>query len=362
MNGVDQRKLSSASLLKFGKTLEMERRIATEIMDVVHKLQLPLKLDKLTRGEGNCFPLAVLQQCKRTDIFSYLRPAIKRFVHIQDSHSVLRREVRKFIMKSKTHRIAQFRTQYEETDGPANKETWDRYWERMVVDKTWVDFWFIQATAWYLQLDMWIITTSSTDNSPYIEISGNLDEGGIPYDRPILILGTKSNCHYQSLLPIEVLYHQDFPGQETTGLQMTNNARKQFNEMATPARQPKEGLKNSSNSINLDLPVPNLTDDKVTDDEWNEIQHGKNFKEMAAPAFVPARQPKNESKKSSNSMKQDLPVPDLTDYEITDDDVTDNEEEEIRQRLNSIIEIIVLLSTNSVYEQGLLGFGILVTY
>ena len=139
MNGVGQS--------KFDAKLEMERRIAQEIMDVVRSLQLPLKLDELTRGEGNCFPLAVLQQCKRTEIFNYIRPAIKRFVSHKDGHSVLRREVRKFIIKSKTQRIVKFRAQYEETDGPANKETWDRYWERMVVDRTWVDFWFIQATA-----------------------------------------------------------------------------------------------------------------------------------------------------------------------------------------------------------------------
>ena len=88
-------------LLKFSNKLEMEREIAQEIMNVVHKLQLPLNPDKLTRGEGNCFPFAVLQQCKRAEIFSYIRPSIKRFVSVEDGHSVLRREVTKFIKKSK---------------------------------------------------------------------------------------------------------------------------------------------------------------------------------------------------------------------------------------------------------------------
>ena len=80
MNGVGQS--------KFDAKLEMERRIAQEIMDVVRSLQLPLKLDELTRGEGNCFPIAVLQQCKRPEIFSYIRPSIKRFVSHKDSHLV----------------------------------------------------------------------------------------------------------------------------------------------------------------------------------------------------------------------------------------------------------------------------------
>ena len=177
-------------------------------------------------------------------------------------------------MKSKTQRIAMFRAQYEETDGPANKETWDEYWERMVADKTWVDFWFIQSTAWYLQLDMWIITTSSTENSPYIEISGNLEEGVIPVNRPILILGTKSNCHYQSLIPVEIVFHQDLPDLETSDLHMSN-ARKKFNEMtapdSAPARQSDDGCKESGDSMKLDLPVPDLTDGEVTDDEEDEI-------------------------------------------------------------------------------------------
>ena len=129
-------------------------------------------------------------------------------------------------MKSKTLRVMQFREQYEQTDGPANKETWDQYWDRMVIDKTWVDYWFIQATAWYLQLDMWIITTSSTNTSPYIEINGNFEEGGLPCNRAILILGTKSNCHYQSLLPIELTFHPSAQNVENEDLQIEEARKK----------------------------------------------------------------------------------------------------------------------------------------
>ena len=252
MNGLGK------SMLKFGANLEMERRIAQEIMDVVRKLQLPLKLDELTRGEGDCFPLAVLQQCQRAEIFSYIRPSIKRFVSGEDGHSVLRREVTKFIKKSKTQRIAEFRANFEETDGASNKESWDEYWERMETNKTWVDFWFIQATAWYLQLDIWIITTSSTNRSPYIEISGDLENGGIPFDRPIVILGTKSNCHYQSLLLDDMLSHQHFMDQEKSDVQMNKDGKK-FNGMADPAsflnRRSEKGSKICNDSMQLDLPT-----------------------------------------------------------------------------------------------------------
>ena len=109
-------------------------------------------------------------------------------------------------MKSKTLRVQSFKKQFDETDGSVNRESWSQYWIRMKTDKTWVDYWFVQATAWYLQLDIWIVATSSTESSPYIVISGNLGDGSYPSNGPIITLGTKSNCHYQSLLPIEMLH------------------------------------------------------------------------------------------------------------------------------------------------------------
>ena len=188
---------------------QIERKIADEIMDTIHRLQLPFKLDQLTEGLGNCFPIAILQQLRRPEIHSQLRPALKRIVKHQTGHSLLRQSVHQFIMKSRSPRVVSFKAQYEETDGPANGVTWNQYWTRMTTDRTWVDFWFVQATAWYLQLDIWIIATSSTESNPYIEVSGNLADGNKPSGGPVITLGTKSNCHYQSLLPVE-MFHLEF--------------------------------------------------------------------------------------------------------------------------------------------------------
>ena len=60
-----------------------------------------------------------------------------------------------------------------------------------------------------MQLDIWIIATSNTENSPYIEINGNIKDDTRPCNGPIITLGTKSNCHYQSLIPTE-MFHLDF--------------------------------------------------------------------------------------------------------------------------------------------------------
>ena len=95
MNSKRQVKALPAAGFQYGSKLEVERKIAQEIMNVVHTLDLPLKLDQLTKGDGNCFPLAIMQQCKRPEVFGYVRPAIKRFVNREDGHCILRMEVRK---------------------------------------------------------------------------------------------------------------------------------------------------------------------------------------------------------------------------------------------------------------------------
>ena len=41
---------------------QIERKIADEIMDTIHRLQLPFKLDQLTEGLGNCFETGSLKQ------------------------------------------------------------------------------------------------------------------------------------------------------------------------------------------------------------------------------------------------------------------------------------------------------------
>ena len=183
-----------------------EKKIADEIMAKIHELQLPFKLDQPTEGLGNCFPIAIVQQLQRPEIFSQLRPSVQRLAKDRYGHTLLRQNVHAFIMKSRHPRVAEFRQQYEELEGQVSGQSWRQYWTSMVKDRTWVDSWFVQATAWYLQLDIWIITTSNTENSPYIDVNGNMADGNKPSGGPIITIGTKSNVHYQSLLPIEAFH------------------------------------------------------------------------------------------------------------------------------------------------------------
>ena len=126
---------ASSSRIKFNEeanNFQIERNIANEIMETVNRLQLPFRLDQLTEGRGNCFPISIMQQCRRPEIFSQLKSIPKMLVKHRAGHSALRYNIKQFIMKSKHPRIARFRAQYEETDGIVNQETWLQYWTRML--------------------------------------------------------------------------------------------------------------------------------------------------------------------------------------------------------------------------------------
>ena len=164
--GSAQASSSRVPIMENVSKFKIELNIANQIMDTVRRLQLPVKLDQLTEGRGNCFPIAVLQQCRRPEILSHVK---------HQSTKELRNSVKQFIVKSENPKIVSFKSQYDESVALANGELWEQYWERMTVDQMWVDYMFIQATAWFLKLDMWIIDTSCTEANPYIRISGNLE-------------------------------------------------------------------------------------------------------------------------------------------------------------------------------------------
>ena len=244
-------------------------------METVHRLQLPFKLDQLTEGRGNCFPISIIQQCRRPEISSYLRPALKHIGNLRTGPLTLRTKVKDFVKKSKTQRVMLFKKQYEETDGTVNRETWHQYWERMATDKTWVDYWFIQATAWFLQLNIWIVATSSTDNSPYIEVSGNMGDGSMPCDGPIITLGTKSNVHYQSLLPIEI-FHFDFNEYNQDPDAQIHETRKIFNAMKDiDIEEIDQYLDSESKGITSDIGKENSNNDEVDMEEIDQYLDSK---------------------------------------------------------------------------------------
>ena len=61
-----------------------ERKWADQIMIHVKRHKLHLKLDKLTKGEGDCFMVAVLQQLQREEVFMSCTGKVKRIAEMLD--------------------------------------------------------------------------------------------------------------------------------------------------------------------------------------------------------------------------------------------------------------------------------------
>ena len=138
-----------------------ERRIAQEILKQVRRLQLPLKLDEITEGRGNCFPLAIMAQCRRYGIYHELNDRMKDLIH-QNDPTLLRKAICSFMTNSTHPTIQEYKRRYEEVLGPVDNKTWREYWAVMVRNYEWVDYVFIQSTAWFLKHDIIIVTTTST--------------------------------------------------------------------------------------------------------------------------------------------------------------------------------------------------------
>ena len=74
-----------------------ERKWADEIMASNKRLgNESFKLDKLTKGEGSCFPIAVVQQLNREEVFEYLSEGKRQLAKTMDHH-LLRMKVKEFI-------------------------------------------------------------------------------------------------------------------------------------------------------------------------------------------------------------------------------------------------------------------------
>ena len=177
-----------------------ERRWADEIMVSNRRLGLGLlKLDELTKGEGSCFMIAVVQQLRTKEIFDNLGEDLKQVARTM-AHYLLRVKVKDFIiLKRNDQKVLALKELFNIDQAAVGEETktWEEYWETMLIDNVWADGYFIRATAWYLHMDIQIMDTKCREDEPYYTIDGNFSGEGCTY---ILYIGYVSGVHYQSLL------------------------------------------------------------------------------------------------------------------------------------------------------------------
>ena len=177
----------------------------------IQETQLPLVIDTPTTGDGNCFSRAMVQQFQRPSVNAFLEQTSKHIATFLE----LKLEVVKFVHQNKdSEKIKALKENFELSQQNNHKEglprrTWEQYWEDMDTDGRWADDIFIQATAFYLNMDILIIfAAQATKERLFGRIEGNFSSDvALNRKAPTLIVGyiniSRNLEHYQSLIPRE---------------------------------------------------------------------------------------------------------------------------------------------------------------
>ena len=191
---------SKVQTLSISRSLErgiwvMERNAAESIMGRLRSY--PVELDHLTRGEGDCMVIALLQQCRRPQVVPILPPRIKSLASQEtitaDSIDVFRLAIWDYVRTSKDPKIEEMKENFRSSNQPPI--TWDSHWEKLIKQGEWGDEIFLQCTAIHLGVNILIFSTSSVEKNPFTHLKGTEDPS-----RPDFIVGYTGD-HYQSLLP-----------------------------------------------------------------------------------------------------------------------------------------------------------------
>ena len=168
---------------------------------------------------------------------------------------------------------------------------------------------FIQSTAWFLGLYIIIITTTSTEDHPYITISGNLLDEHIPCQGIPLTIGSKSNVHFQSLLPLEVRVprHSIEPRspEDTINMKVSATTSSQQNEYPGPDLDSREDFPELKPSRSNQTAQPKTLTRRKEIEKSNRQNNATDMTKNKAPYVNNHDQKKTiyESSKQSNENK-----------------------------------------------------------
>ena len=108
--------------MSYSRSLErqiwvLERYAADTIMQKLRSRSIPLDLDDLTRGMGDCMIIALLQQCRRPQVVPFLPPRIKslasRKTITADTINVFRLSIWDYVMSSQDPQIEEMKEHFE---------------------------------------------------------------------------------------------------------------------------------------------------------------------------------------------------------------------------------------------------------
>ena len=174
-----------------------------------------LMLDQPTLGDGNCASYAFIQQCQRAPVKLFLQG---RGLTISDFME-LKKNVAQFIQaNTNTQKVQNLKVNFEVSQLSIHLEglrrrSWKQYWTdmqkdaRLALGRHWSECWaddiWLQAAAWYLDMDVHIIWAGEETRGQTFSITdGTWSPVAEGDQRPRLYLGYIVGEHYQSLLPL----------------------------------------------------------------------------------------------------------------------------------------------------------------
>ena len=193
--------------------VKQKRTMLEKIQDNINKAKLPIQLDEPTPANGNCGPETVLQQLNRPELAWYNKVGwynkmwnIQNKVKLEKRQEELRKRIKQFVEEEEKNKpqLAILRRNYE-----LQVEPWQEYWNRMEKPGVWVDYYWWNCIAMFMELDIIVIHEQSTEENPYFIIEGHHNRPKTDDPEPFMIIAYQDN-HFQSLLPTQLKLTEDW--------------------------------------------------------------------------------------------------------------------------------------------------------
>ena len=185
-----------------------------QLIEAIQRSGQHLKLDRPTRGDGNCCSRALIQQCQRAPVklflqsrgvtintFMQLKQNVAQFIKANLNTQKVRNMVENFNHSQRNMHLEGLRSRtwrkyWSDMQKNAEDESGERWWE------CWADDTWLQAASWYLDMPIVIIWAGdATERQVMSTTDGTWSPIADGEVRPFLYLGYIVRAHYQSLLP-----------------------------------------------------------------------------------------------------------------------------------------------------------------
>ena len=206
---VSQQAMSVQPVMEYQESFKysnwaLPRSVAEELQQQIQKYSLPLYVDHLTAANNSCCFIGICQGLNRKDVAPHFAEEVRSRARHFDT-VWLRNTVCDFITTSNNKKVETMKHFYERhMKFQKVKVTWKEMWIQMRQKNTWGNQHFIQAAAWFLNININIVTTdlkpTNKDQKMWNTYSG--EWSGVEPIAPPLYLGLRNHSHFQALVPI----------------------------------------------------------------------------------------------------------------------------------------------------------------